>query len=324
MVRSFLAVADELAAAAPPRPWTPVVKTAEIKVGPRTFFVHVRVPEHVAERLREVQKEVVPDASRHQDIDHVTLVYTKKPDGGGEHEPEKVETALEKLRDVGAQHEPIRARIQGWGYFDGAEKDGKTTTALVALLDAPGLDHLHVDMARALKDHGIEPSTSHVFTPHITLGYLERHGRVDKPLPPLSGSFTIDKAHVAARDRHEVPLTGSSALAKAAASMVKELAKGMAEETKEHLLPPDLTGKLVRDHLAKEPEYYSEHAKTEELGKKAAEFAMGKLSPATNFTMSTSALRQDHRQEPGKGETSPVGDNPATQQGAMSSGGGFK
>lgn len=271
MVRSFLAVVDELAAAAPPRPWTPVVKTAEIKTGPRTFFVHVRVPEHVAEHLREVQKSVVPDASRHQAIDHVTLVYTKKPDGGGEHEPAKIEGAIDKLRDVAANHEPIKARIQGWGYFDGAENDGRKTTALVALLDAPGLDHLHVDMARALKEHGIEPSDSHVFTPHITLGYLEQHGRVRKDLPPLSGSFTIDKAHVAARDHHVVPLTGASGLAKA-----------------------------------------------------AAEFAMGRLSPATNFSMSTSALRQDHRQEPGKGETSPVGDNPATQQGGSSSGGGLR
>jgi len=143
-------------------------------MGPRTFFVHVRVPEHVAAHLREVQKTVVPDASRHQDIDHVTLVHTKKPDGGGEHPPDHIETAVEKLRDVASSHEPIRARIQGWGYFDGAENDGRKTTALVALLDAPGLDHLHVDMARALKEHGIEPSDSHVFTPHITLGYGTR------------------------------------------------------------------------------------------------------------------------------------------------------
>lgn len=213
-----------LEAAAPPRPWA-VVKTAEIKTSPRTFFVHVRVPESIATSLREVQKQVVPDASRHQDIDHVTLVYTKKPADGDEHPPEKVHGALEKLRDVAANHEPIKAKIQGWGYFDGAQKDGKTTTALVALLDAPGLDHLHVDMSRALKEHGIEPAGNHIFTPHITIGYLEQHGRADKPLPPLSGTFTIDKAHVAARDHHEIPLTGASGLAKAAAAFaVREAA----------------------------------------------------------------------------------------------------
>lgn len=216
---SFLAALDGVLANAPGRPWL-AVKTAQIQTGPRTFFVHVRVPDSVASRLREIQKDVVPDASRHQDIDHVTLVYTKKPGDGGEHAPDKVHAALDALRDVAATHEPIDARIQGWGYFDGAEKDGKRTTALVALLDAPGLDHLHVDMSRALRSHGIEPSDSHVFTPHITLGYLEQHGRADKPLPPLAGRFTIDKAHVAARGHHEIPLTGATALAKAAAAFV--------------------------------------------------------------------------------------------------------
>jgi len=216
---SFLAALEQVLVTAPGRPWL-AVKTAQIKTGPRTFFVHVRVPDHIAEQLRQVQKDVVPDTSRHQDIDHVTLVYTKKPGGEGEHPPDKVHTALEALRDVAANHEPIKAKIQGWGYFDGAEKDEKKTTALVALLDAPGLDHLHVDMSRVLKDHGIEPAGNHIFTPHITIGYLEQHGRADKPLPPLSGTFTIDRAHVAARDHHEIPLTGASALAKAAAALV--------------------------------------------------------------------------------------------------------
>lgn len=216
---SFLAVLEHLEAVAPRRPWVVAVKTAEIKTGPRTFFVHIRVPEGLAGRLREVQREVIPDASRHQEIDHVTLVHVQKP-REEEHRPDKTEAAIDALKAVAAEHEPIRARIQGWGYFDGAEKDGRSTTALVALLDAPGLEHLHVGMANALKEQGIKPSGSHIFTPHITLGYLEQHGRSDKPLPPLSGSFTIDKAHVAAREVHEIPLTGGSGLAKAAVAHV--------------------------------------------------------------------------------------------------------
>lgn len=216
---SFLAVLEHVEAAAPRRPWAVSTKTAEIKTGPRTFFVHIRVPENVANRLREVQREVIPDAARHQEIDHVTLVHVPKP-REDEHRPDKVNEAIDALRAVGADHEPIRARIQGWGYFDGAEKDGKGTTALVALLDAPGLEHLHVGMTNALKEHGIKPSGAHVFTPHITLGYLEQHGRSDRPLPPLSGSFMIDRAHVAARGHHEIPLTGGSGLAKAAALYV--------------------------------------------------------------------------------------------------------
>lgn len=213
---SFLAVLERVEAAAPRRPWALAVKTADIKTGPRTFFVHVRVPESVAGRLREIQKQVIPDASRHQEIDHVTLVQVPKP-REDEYRPDKVNEAIDALRTVAADHEPIRARIQGWGYFDGAEKDSKGTTALVALLDAPGLEHLHVGMSNALKEHGIKPSAAHVFTPHITLGYLEPHGRTDRPLPPLSGSFTIDRAHVAAREHHEILLTGGAGLAKAAA-----------------------------------------------------------------------------------------------------------
>jgi 2'-5' RNA ligase len=219
-------------------------KLAEISTSPRTFFVHVRVPAHVAEDLRAVQKRVIPDASMHEDIDHITLVYTRKP--LEDHAPDKVHAALSALREIGETTEPITAKLQGWGFFDGASKDGKPSTALVALVDAPGLEHLHVDMSRRLKDLGVAPSDLHVFTPHITLGYLGHHGRVDV-LPPLNGHFTIDKAHVASRDHHEIPLAGE----------------------------------VVR--------------KAASLGEEAAQFAM-----------SPSELRTQHRDPPGKGETSAV------------------
>lgn len=298
-------------------------KHAQIHTNPRAFFVHVRVPDHVVDHLRDVQKRLVPDADKQQDIDHVTLVYTKK--ALEDHPPEKVHDALEALRRIGERTEPIDAKIQGWGYFDGAQKDGKTTTALVALLDAPGLEHLHVDMVRALKNHGIEPSDSHVFTPHITLGYLGPAGRATEHLEPLAGKFTIDKAHVASRDVHEIPLTGDANLGRKAASAAeRELERGIGEESKEHEIPLELTEKLVRDHLDREPDYYEKAEKEKSLGAKAAEFAMGKMSPKTNFSMSPSALRQDHRAAPGKGETSATVGTATPQTGAMHSGGGFK
>jgi 2'-5' RNA ligase len=193
-------------------------KTAQIHTNPKAFFIHVRVPDHVAAQLAEVQRRVIPETDKHQEIDHVTLVYTKK--ALEDHPPEKVHAALASLRRIGERTEPIEAKIQGWGYFDGAQKDGKATTALVALLDAPGLEHLHVDMTRALREHGIEPSDSHVFTPHITLGYLGAGGRTDKPLETLAGKFTIDKAHVAARDVHEIPLSGDDNVGLKAAKFV--------------------------------------------------------------------------------------------------------
>lgn len=200
-------------------------KTAQISTSPRTFFIHVRVPDHVVKQLSEVQRRLIPDAEKHQEIDHVTLVYTKKP--LEDHPPERVHAALDALREIGERTEPIDAKIQGWGYFDGAQKSSKATTALVALLDAPGLEHLHVDMTRALKEHGIEPSDAHVFTPHITLGYLGPGGRVDKPLEHLSGRFVIDKAHVASRDLYEIPLTGPGLTKQKAASLGEEAAQYM-------------------------------------------------------------------------------------------------
>lgn len=227
---SFAAALDDLLSAASRE------KTAKISTDPKTFFVHVRVPEHVADNLREIQKKVIPDASMHEDIDHVTLVYTRKP--ADDHPPEKVHAALSALRQVGEKTEPIHAKIQGWGYFDGASSGGQPSTALVALLDAPGLEHLHVDMSRALSTHGIDPSDLHVFTPHITFGYLGDKGRVDGHLPHIDAKFTIEHAHVAARDHHEIPLTGreKSLGEKAAAfSTEKTAARAGMRQIQQHL-----------------------------------------------------------------------------------------
>jgi len=193
-----------------------LVKVGQISTSPKTFFVHVRVPEHIVKDLEDVQRLVIPDASKHEEIDHITLVYTQKP--LEDHPPDKVHAALTALRSIGEITEPISAKLQGWGFFDGASNGGKPSTALVALVDAPGLEHLHVDMSRKLKDLGVNPSDLHIFTPHITLGYLGHHGRPENTLPPLSGRFTIDKAHVASRDHHEIPLTGQSLGQKAASA----------------------------------------------------------------------------------------------------------
>jgi 2'-5' RNA ligase len=162
---------------------------------------------------------LIPDAARHPDIDHVTIVHTSSPASGSEHDPEKTHGALESLTEIGASSEPISARLQGWAFFDALDKGGKKRTALVALVDAPGLQKIHVDAARALQDNGISPSDHHGFVSHVTLGYLEHGGRVDN-LPVLAHKFMIDKLHVAARDHHEIPLTGASALAKAASDFV--------------------------------------------------------------------------------------------------------
>jgi 2'-5' RNA ligase len=181
-------------------------KTAGIHANPRGFFVHLRLPDDVARDLRDVQARVVSDPDKHADIDHVTLVHTQK--APKQRDAEETNAALASLKEVGEQTEPIKARIQGWGLFDGAQNGGKASTALVALVDAPGLERLHTDMARALEGHGIQPSDTHSFTPHVTIAWLGNDGRVPH-LPPIGGSFKIDEVHVAANGHHVVPLNGS-------------------------------------------------------------------------------------------------------------------
>lgn len=215
-------------------------KAAAIRTDPKAFFVHVRLPPSAAGELKAIQRSVLPDRAQHADIDHITLVYTKEP--SNDHAHDVVQKAIEGLRAIGAKAEPIKARVQGWGYFDKVSRNGKPATALVALVDAPGLEHLHVDMARHLEDNGIEPSDNHVFTPHITLGYLDRHDRTDSPLPATHTAFTIDKVHVASRDHHEIPLGGGSVGQKAAALLM-------------HVAGPSGSGKttLVNRMLDKHP-----------------------------------------------------------------------
>ena len=179
-------------------------KTGEIHTGSRNFFVHIRLPDHIRHDLEAVQRKIIPDTAMPTPVDHITLVHVGKP--RDDHDAQKVHAALNSLREIGQRTEPISARIQGIAYFDGASNDGKPSTALVALIDAPGLTHLHVDMSRALKEHGINPSDNHGYVAHATLGYLGDKGRVDS-LPAISGKFTIEKVHVAARDHHEIPLS---------------------------------------------------------------------------------------------------------------------
>jgi 2'-5' RNA ligase len=181
-------------------------KSAAIHADPRGFFVHLRLPDDVVRDLEDVQKRIVPDPDKHVPIDHVTLVHTQK--ASARHPSDKVDSAIGSLREIGERTEPLKARLQGWAYFDGAEDGGKSSTALVALVDAPGLERLHTDMARALEEHGIKPSDNHSFTPHITVAYLGSDGRVPS-LPSIGGSFKIDEVHVAAGQHHVVPLNGS-------------------------------------------------------------------------------------------------------------------
>jgi len=165
-------------------------KYSSIALSPRQRFAYVALPTDLVDRLSRVQSRVLLSAATKQDIDHITLVYVPKSAADLDHG--QVDHAVDALREIGAATPPIDAKVQGWAYFDGAEKDGQPATALVALVDAPGLAELHIEAKSALARVGMRATTDHGFTPHITFGYLKQGGRVPD-LPLIDGAFTIDK-----------------------------------------------------------------------------------------------------------------------------------
>ena len=192
-----------------------LAKLASITLTPRQRFTYVPLPEDLAKKWTEIQDRVTPPDGEKQEIDHITLVFCGKSETDI---PEsEVDTIVKALADVADDYAPLHAKVQGWAYFDGAKKDGKDVTAVVALVDAPGIEDLQVGLKGALKAKGLKPSEDHAFTPHFTFCYLPAGKRVDN-MPTLDGEFTIDRICFANKDIHVIPLKGS--IGKAAAQKV--------------------------------------------------------------------------------------------------------
>jgi 2'-5' RNA ligase len=183
-----------------------MAKLASITLSPTQRFTYVPLPQDLVKKWTEVQERIVPAGGEKQEIDHITLVFAKKAET--DIPPEDIDKVLKALREVGEGTPPIHAKVQGWGYFDGAMKDGETKTALVALVDAPGLETLHVEMKSALARAGVKASSDHTYTPHFTFCYLKQGERVND-LPLLSGEFDINRVCFANRDVHDIELSGS-------------------------------------------------------------------------------------------------------------------
>lgn len=180
-------------------------KHAEIKRDAKMLFLYVPLPDDLRRKLEEIGRKVLPEGVKARDVDHITLVYIPKLEK--DVDDDKLNQLLEGCRDVGQTTSSIHARVQGWGYFDGAEDDGKPSTALVALIDAPGLEDLHVELKSVCRQHGFEPSKLHTYVPHATFAYLEQGKRVEN-LPKIDGEFDIDKVMLANEERHAIPLQG--------------------------------------------------------------------------------------------------------------------
>lgn len=103
------------------------------------------------------------------------------------------------------------ASLSGPARFDQGSK-----TALVALVDAPGLAEARTNLTRILDMAGITYSEDHDFTPHITRAYADP-GETIPDLPEESvGTWELAQACLVWRDQWvEIPLEGPDNYAKA-------------------------------------------------------------------------------------------------------------
>lgn len=95
---------------------------------------------------------------------HITLVYLGQAD---DLKPKRklIEAAMQAFAE---KHSKLKGRVSGFGCFS-SNTDQKP---LYASYDSGELPEFREDLVSSLQAIGIEPETTHGFTPHITLAYL--------------------------------------------------------------------------------------------------------------------------------------------------------
>lgn len=184
-----------------------------IQPDPQKLFMCARLPAALTKKYSEMSQAIAQSAGVDPEVvDHATLLFVPS---AFDLPKESVDIARQVAEDVVAGTGAITVKIQGWAYFDGAKKDGEEKTALVALLDAPGLAEVHIALKTALTAIGFAADQQiHGFVPHTTLAYLPHGARIDK-LPVLTDEFTIDKVEFVNSDIRELTLKSEDDLRKA-------------------------------------------------------------------------------------------------------------
>ncbi|GAB2467692.1 hypothetical protein GCM10027187_39840 [Streptosporangium sandarakinum] len=176
-------------------------EAGETQGGPRAM-VSLTVPTDVAQDLA-VDGGLPPSEL------HVTLAYL----GEGVEEDALADAAV-VVEQVAAEYGALLGRLGGIGAFPDDEQEG---TPIWVPVDVPGLVELRQRLLAALDEAGIWYSTTHGFTPHVTLAYLEP----GEPLPdPVSLTpVGFNALTLAVEDDHEdFPLTSTGTGAAAAAT----------------------------------------------------------------------------------------------------------
>lgn len=190
-------------------------RVAQIKQDARARFWYLPVPDHVREQLAEIGRDLAEQAGGvPDDADHVTLAFVPKADDALD--DDEVADALDAVEDAIADFAAFQVWVGGIAYFDTAVKDKQPATALVALIDGPGLDLLHHAVADALRDRGWDWEDTHSFTAHCTLAYLPVGARADD-LPVIDrswASWTVGGVNFANAEVHHVPFGDQPASAR--------------------------------------------------------------------------------------------------------------
>jgi 2'-5' RNA ligase len=109
---------------------------------------------------------------------HITLAYL----GDSVDLMAPDETVLEVMTEVSEAHPKIKASLSGIGRFENADTG---EDAVVALVDAPGLETLREHLVHELEEAGVEVRKDHGFTPHITIAYVGFHEQL--PVSRIGG-----------------------------------------------------------------------------------------------------------------------------------------
>jgi 2'-5' RNA ligase len=197
-----------------------------IETHPNKMFFFVDLPEALRKKYTKLSADMGL-AKGDGLLDHITLLYVPY-----EHKQdftaEEIEDIKAKATEVAGSFKPIKGKVQGWAYFDGAIGwDDKPATALVALIDAPGLPDLHVALKTAITSLGYPANEqTHGFTPHTTFAYLKPGGRTD--LPVLDGDDELEIGHInLVIDKvYKIPL-GEGAMAKTLFATLDDVADGL-------------------------------------------------------------------------------------------------
>lgn len=151
----------------------------------------------------ETAQQLAVDGGEPADSLHLTLCYAP-PDSAGWDDLRQARVIAAVEREAFSQS--VRGRIGGYGRFIATESsDGKDV--FYAAVDAPGLESFRSGIVAALHEAGVLPSTTHGYTPHITLAYLDTGAAnpVDT-LPALDLRFDAVTVMFGDERRVDIPL----------------------------------------------------------------------------------------------------------------------